>query len=190
MVTAAELLALAAFHEGKFAQAFPSFGAERTGAPVTAFCRVDEKSIRLREPILAPDVVVIQDPTLLHAVDVFQGLASDGFVLINSHRQLGELGLDAWARGRLPGRTVTIGATEIAREHLGRPLPSAAMLGALAGLTGLVGLPAIERALGERFTPELATRNLAAVTAAHRAVCGSVRPANGRPTLTTEAPSC
>ena len=84
VVTAAEMLSIAGFSEGKHAQAFPSFGSERTGAPVVSFCRLDDKEIRRREPILEPDCLIIQDPTLFHALDVFQGLKPDGYVLINS----------------------------------------------------------------------------------------------------------
>ena len=79
---------------GLQAQAFPSFGSERMGAPVTAFCRIDETPIRRREPIAEPDAVVVQDPTLLHHVDVFGGLGAEGYVLINSSRSIRELGLD------------------------------------------------------------------------------------------------
>ena len=93
VVTAAEMLSIAAFEQGRHAQAFPSFGSERTGAPVVAFCRIDDREIRLREPVLAPDVLIVQDPTLLHQVDVFQGLQPDGYVLINSKRSFDELGL-------------------------------------------------------------------------------------------------
>ena len=78
VVTAAEMMSIAAFQKGHHAQAFPSFGSERTGAPVVAYCRVDDKEIRLREPILEPDAVIIQDPTLLFSVDVFQGLKKTG----------------------------------------------------------------------------------------------------------------
>ena len=74
VVTAAEMLSIAAFEEGRHAQAFPSFGSERMGAPVVAFCRIADKEIRLREPIMEPDALIIQDPTLLHQVDVFAGL--------------------------------------------------------------------------------------------------------------------
>jgi pyruvate ferredoxin oxidoreductase gamma subunit len=81
VVTAAELLSIAAFEQGRHAQAFPSFGSERTGAPVVAFCRIDDHEIRLREPVLNPDVLIVQDPTLLHQVDVFQGLPGNGYVL-------------------------------------------------------------------------------------------------------------
>src|SRR6187551_184869 len=93
VVTAAELLSVAAFLEGRYAQAFPSFGSERTGAPVMAFCRIDDKPIRLREPVLEPDALIVQDCTLLHQVDLFAGLKPGGFVLLNSSRTIAELGL-------------------------------------------------------------------------------------------------
>ena len=85
VVTAAEMLSVAAFLEGKHAQAFPSFGSERTGAPVVSFCRIDDKEIRLREPIMEPDVLIVQDPTLFKVVDVFQGIKRDGYLLVNSN---------------------------------------------------------------------------------------------------------
>lgn len=93
VVTAAEMLSIAAFEEGRHAQAFPSFGSERTGAPVVAFCRIADKEIRLREPIMEPDALIIQDPTLLHQVDLFSGLSPTGFILINSTRSFDELGI-------------------------------------------------------------------------------------------------
>ena len=97
VVTAAELLASAAFSEGRYAQAFPSFGSERMGAPVMSFCRIDDKPIRTREPVTEPDALVIQDPTLLHQADVFAGLTPDGYVLINATRGFTELGLADFA---------------------------------------------------------------------------------------------
>jgi pyruvate ferredoxin oxidoreductase gamma subunit len=93
VVTAAEMLSVAAFEQGRHAQAFPASAPNAPGAPVVAFCRIDDREIRLREPILAPDVLIVQDPTLLHQVDVFQGLKPDGYVLINSRRSFDELGL-------------------------------------------------------------------------------------------------
>ena len=84
VVSAAEMLSHAAFEEGKHAQAVPSFGSERMGAPVVAYVRIDDKEIELREPVLDPNLLIIQDPTLFHAIDVFAGLRSDGLVLINS----------------------------------------------------------------------------------------------------------
>ena len=74
VVTAAEMLSVAAFAEGKFAQAFPSFGSERTGAPVVSFCRIDDQPIRSREPVIKPDALIVQDMTLIHQVDIFAGL--------------------------------------------------------------------------------------------------------------------
>ena len=94
VVTAAELLAVAAFREDRHAQAFPSFGSERTGAPVVSFCRIDDKPIRTHEPVTEPDALIIQDPTLLHQADLSAGLGPNGYMLINSARGFPELGLD------------------------------------------------------------------------------------------------
>ena len=140
VVTAAEMVSIAAFEQGRHAQAFPSFGSERTGAPVVAFCRIDDHEIRLREPILAPDVLIVQDATLLHQVDVFQGLKPDGYVLINSKRSFDELGLAEIAQRFRRERLLTVPATEIALKHLGRPLPNAVLLGGFAALSGLITL--------------------------------------------------
>ena len=167
VVTAAEMLSVAAFEQGRHAQAFPSFGSERTGAPVIAFCRMDDQPIRLREPILAPDVLIVQDPTLLHQVDVFQGLQPDGFVLINSQRSFHDLGLaDIEARFRRE-RLTTLPASDIARKHLGRPLPNAVLLGGFAALSGLITLDAVAHAIRSRFTGKVAEGNVAAATEAY-----------------------
>ena len=141
VVTAAELLAIAAFEQGRHAQAFPSFGSERTGAPVVAFCRLDTRPIRLREPVGQPDAVIIQDPTLLHMVDVFAGLPRNGYILVNTSRDLEALGLADFVRERQPGRIATVPATELALKHIGRPVPNAALLGAFAAL--VVGLAVV-----------------------------------------------
>jgi len=159
VVTAAELLSVAAFEEGRHAQAFPSFGSERTGAPVVAFCRIDDRRIRVREPIMAPDALIIQDPTLLHQVDVFAGLVDGGDVLVNTSRRPEELGL--------PGHVLTVPATELAREHLGRPLPNAALLGGFCAIAGLVSLESLAAAIRARFPARVAEGNIAAARAAH-----------------------
>jgi pyruvate ferredoxin oxidoreductase gamma subunit len=166
VVTAAELLAVAAFQQGRHAQAFPSFGSERMGAPVVAFCRIDEREIRLREPILAPDVLIVQDPTLLHQVDVFQGLKPDGYVLINSRRSFDELGLADIARRFRHERLITVPATEIALRHLGRPLPNAVLLGGFAALSGLITLAAVSHAIEDKFSGKVAQANVAAAAEA------------------------
>jgi len=163
VVTAAEMLSIAAFREGRHAQAFPSFGSERTGAPVVAFCRIDTREIRLREPVLQPAALIIQDPTLLHQVDVFSGLQPGGFILINTARSFAQLGL-----GELEGRfrACAVPASEIALRHLGRPLPNAALLGAFAGLTRALRLESVIAAIGEKFSGKVARGNSAAATEA------------------------
>jgi pyruvate ferredoxin oxidoreductase gamma subunit len=179
VVTAAELLSVAAFEEGRHAQAFPTFGSERTGAPVVAFCRIDERPIRLREPIMEPDAVVIQDATLLHQVDLFAGLGVDGYVLVNTSRSFEELGLGEFVERFHPERLLTIPATELARIHLGKPLPNAALLGGLAALTGVVGLEAVASAIRNRFPGPVGAANVAAAEAAHAAVAAPREEAVG-----------
>jgi pyruvate ferredoxin oxidoreductase gamma subunit len=169
-VTAAELLSVAAFDEGRHAQAFPTFGSERTGAPVTSFCRIDDRPIRLREPISRPDALIVLDPTLLHQVDLFAGLPSDGYLLVNTSRTLAELGL-AELVGTLDVRRVaTVPATELAREHLGRPLPNAALLGGFAALTGQISLEAVSDAIRSRFAGTVGEGNVKAAEAAYQHV--------------------
>jgi pyruvate ferredoxin oxidoreductase gamma subunit len=168
VVTAAELLSVAAFAEGRHAQAFPSFGSERTGAPVVAFCRIADREIRVREPVVIPDALVIQDSTLLHQVDVFAGLKPDGYVLINSPLTIGQLGLEALDDGSR--RILSIPATEIAREHIGRPVTNLVMLGGLAAFTGIVHLPAMLEAMRSHFPGSLGEKNSAAATAAYELV--------------------
>ncbi len=166
VVTAAEMLSIAAFLEGRHAQAIPSFGSERTGAPVVAFCRIDDKEIRLREPVLEPDALIIQDPTLLHQVDVFGGLPRDGYVLINTSRTFEALGVGEFARSLRAERLCTVPATEIALEHLGRPLPNAALLGGFAAVSGRISLDSVVAAIRDKFKGEVAEGNVAAARAA------------------------
>ena len=168
VVTAAETLSIAAFEQGRHAQAFPSFGSERTGAPVVAFCRIDDRPIRLREPVVAPDAVIVQDPTLLQQVDVFQGLAPSGFVLVNSRRDLHSLGIDELLDRFDPARLATVPATEIALRHLNRPLPGVALLGAFAALSGWISLDAVHQAIGDKFKGPVAQANRAAAEEAFR----------------------
>jgi pyruvate ferredoxin oxidoreductase gamma subunit len=171
VVTAAELLAVAAFDDGRFSQAFPTFGSERTGAPVVSFCRIDEKEIRTRAPIAEPDALIIQDPTLLGQPGLFSGLRSDGYLVINTSKSIAELGLGRLAL-RLPaGHVLAIGATELAIQHLGRPLPNAVMLGGFAAATGVVSLSAVVSAIEERFSGSARAGNVAAAREAYRIAC-------------------
>jgi pyruvate ferredoxin oxidoreductase gamma subunit len=170
VVTAAEMLSMAAFDEGRFSQAFPSFGSERTGAPVVSFCRIDDRPIRSREPVIEPDALVIQDATLIHQVDLFAGLSREGYVLINTSKSFDELGLGDFLSTFHRERLLTCPATELALEHLGRPLPNAVLLGGFAALTAQVTLDSIAAAINERFKGATAERNVAAATAAYQLV--------------------
>jgi pyruvate ferredoxin oxidoreductase gamma subunit len=170
VVTGAEMMSIAAFLGGRHAQAFPSFGSERTGAPVVAFCRMDDKEIRLREPIMQPDAIIIQDPTLLHQVDVLSGLKPDGYILINTTRTFAELGLGEFARGFRPERLLTVPATELAMKYVGRPVPNVPLLGAFAALGGLISLDAVQRAIEQKFSGAVAKGNKEAAREAYEVV--------------------
>ncbi|MBL8527869.1 MAG: 2-oxoacid:acceptor oxidoreductase family protein [Burkholderiales bacterium] len=165
-VTGAEMLSIAAFLEGKHAQAFPSFGSERTGAPVVAFCRISDHEIRLREPIMEPDGLIIQDPTLLHQVDVFSGIVRDGYVLINTKKSFDDLGLGDYFKGWHHSHLCTVPATEIAMKHLGRPLPNAILLAGFAAISDAVSLESVHAAIRQKFSGKVAEGNVAAASAA------------------------
>src|SRR5690348_5964602 len=128
VVSGAEMLSVAAFLEGKYAQAFPTFGSERMGAPVVSFCRIDDHAIRVREPVAEPDAIVVQDPTLLRAVPVLDGCRPGGYALVNSARRPDELALSNGSTHLASVRWICLPATEIARRHLGRPLPNVPLL--------------------------------------------------------------
>lgn len=135
--TAALLLAQAALRDGKFAQAFPEFGPERRGAPIQAFNRIASHAIRVHSGVRQPDIIIVLDETLLDTVPVTSGLATDGIVFVNSP----ESPLVIRERLRLAGqRVATVDASRIARDHIGRPIPSAPMLGAFAAVTELISL--------------------------------------------------
>lgn len=157
VVTSAELLATAAFNDGKFSQAFPFFGFERRGAPIVSFVRIDKCPIRLRSHIYNPDYVIVQDPTLIDVVDVTSGLRPDGMVIANTEKEAENLGLNAEIRIR------TINATKIAMEVLGRPIMNTALIGAFAGATGEVSVESIKNAVKSRFPGDIGEKNAEAV---------------------------
>ena len=167
VVAAAEILSTAAFDEGRFAQAFPSFGSERMGAPVVSYCRIDDVVIRAHEPISEPDAVIVQDVTLVHQVDLFAGAVPEAYVLVNTSQTLAELGLDESLARFRPDRTATCPATALALVYVGRPLPNAALLGGFAALTGQVTLEALERAILNRFPGDAGEANVEAARAAY-----------------------
>ena len=163
-VTAAELIAIAAFEDKKFSQAFPAFGVERRGAPVMAFARIAYRPIRIRSQVYEPDYVVVQDVTLLDVVNVVSGLKPDGKIIINTDRPKENLKLSTKAE------VVTIDATRIAMDILGRPIVNTTMLGAFCGATKEVGLDSLNKAISERFKGELGRKNLLAIKTAYERV--------------------
>ncbi len=177
VVTAAEMLSIAAFQEGRHAQAFPSFGSERTGAPVVAFCRIADKEIRLREPIMEPDAIIIQDPTLLHQVDVFAGLKKDGYILINTTKTFEQLGLGDFVRDWHPERLCTVSATELSIKHVGRPVPNVPLLGGFAAVSSIIKLESVAMAIRDKFSGKVAEGNIAAATEAYNIVVAEMKEA-------------
>ena len=130
------------------------------GAPVMAFCRIDDKEIRLREPVLTPDALIIQDPTLLHQVDLFNGVPKRGYILVNSTKSFDELGLGGFARGVQQYRLGTVAATELAMKHVGRAVPNVPLLGAFAAITAAITLPSLVAAIREKFPAAIAEKNV------------------------------
>ena len=146
-VTSAELVAEAAINEGKYAQAFPSFGPERRGAPVRAFIRVDDGPIQLRNEIDEPDVVLVLDPTLIRVVNVTEGLKKDGIIILNTSKSVAEIKKEYG----ITAKVATVNATRIATEYLGRPIANTTMLGALIKVTGVIAIESLKEAFVHRF---------------------------------------
>jgi len=162
-VTSAELVAQAAINEGKYAQAFPAFGAERRGAPVIAFVRINSNEpIRVRAEIAEPDVVVVLDPGLLRIVNVTSGLKANGMVVVNTKKQPEQIRQEFSINWSL----ATVDATTIARELLGVPIVNTSMVGALLRVTGVVKLESLFEPLRQRFG-RLAERNINAMKKAY-----------------------
>lgn len=167
VVSAAEMLSIAAFEEGKHSQAVPSFGSERMGAPVVAYVRIDDKEIELREPVLDPNLLIVQDPTLFAAIDVFAGLGDDGYVLINTTKTLPELGIEEATKKLSPGRVATVPATELAMKHLKRPTPNTVLLGAFTAMSDTVQIESVCAAIMKKFPGKIGEMNVEAARAAH-----------------------
>jgi len=164
VVTAAELIAIAAFKSSKQAQAFPSFGVERTGAPVESFARIDDQPIIVREQIYQPDILIIQDSTLLDIMDVTKGCSKKTLVVINTAKNKSELKIN------LPKNNIhTIDATKIALAIIGKNVVNTVILGSFAKATGLISLESLKQAITEKFSghDELIAKNLKAVEQAY-----------------------
>ncbi|OGF26434.1 pyruvate ferredoxin oxidoreductase [Candidatus Falkowbacteria bacterium RIFOXYB2_FULL_34_18] len=165
VVTAAELIAIAAFNDGWQAQAFPSFGVERTGAPIEAFARIDKNSIRTREHVYEPNVLIIQDATLLSSIDVARGCDKKTIVIINSTLPKEKIKI------KLPQKNIfVIDATKIALEEIGKNIVNTVILGAFAKATGLVTLKSLEKAIEQKFgekNKSLVEKNINAIRKAY-----------------------
>ncbi|MDD1736161.1 MAG: pyruvate ferredoxin oxidoreductase subunit gamma [Methanothrix sp.] len=163
-VTAAEIIAVAAFEDKRFSQAFPAFGVERRGAPVMAFARIADKTIRIRSQIYEPDYVIVQDVSLLDVVDVAGGLKATGKIIINTDRPKEALKLNTKAE------VITLDATKIAMDILKRPIVNTTMLGAFCGASKEVSLESLNKAISERFKGDLGKKNLLAIKTAYERV--------------------
>lgn len=170
-VTASRLLAEAAVREGKNVQAFPEFGAERTGAPVRSFTRISIAPITIHCAITTPDCVVVLDPTLLDAVDISEGLKPDSAVVINTSHSARELRDKIGLNG---GRFFTVDATTISVEKLGRNIPNMPMVAAMVKATGIIKLENLIETFKEnyakKFTPEIIKGNIEAIERAYKEV--------------------
>ena len=162
-VTSAELLALTAINEGKYAQAFPSFGPERRGAPVVAFCRIDDEPIRLRTNIYEPNLVLVLDPSILRLVDVTSGLKDDGILITNTRYSGDEIKKELGIKHAL----ATVNATQIALEELGLPITNTTMLGALLKAKEVVPHQQLIEPLNKRFG-RIAQKNIKAFERAYK----------------------
>ncbi len=158
-VTSAELVALAAIEQGRFAQSMPSFGPERRGAPVQAYLRVADEKIRVRAEVNHPNIVVVLDDSLIDILDVTQGLKDKGLVVLNTKRGEKEVREVMKYKGRL----ACIDALTIALETLKVPITNTTMIGALLKASGVIPLDALVPQIERRFNPKLAERNVAAL---------------------------
>jgi len=152
-VTAATLLAVAAFNDGKLTQAFPKFGVERRGAPVQAFTRISDSFIRRKSAIYKPDILVVLDSTLFDVVDVTGGLRDGGMVIINTEKSPESFGIEN-------AKVYTVDATSLAFEILKRDIVNTAMLGAFSAFTGEVKTESISEAINEHFSGGIAEKNV------------------------------
>ncbi len=163
-VTASQVTAEAAIIEGKYAQAFPEFGAERRGAPVKAYTRIDEKPIYIRSPIVEPDIVVILDPSLLVSEPVLEGLKKNGWIIINSKKPVDEI---KKTLERSDVRIAKVDADTIALQILKVPIVNTAMLGVLVKATRIVSLDSIIDAVSRRFSERIAKLNIEVIKKAY-----------------------
>ncbi|MFH1402842.1 MAG: pyruvate ferredoxin oxidoreductase subunit gamma [Candidatus Altiarchaeota archaeon] len=151
-VTAAMILSVAAFHDGKYTQAFPKFGVERRGAPVQAFTRISDEFVRRKSQVYTPDYLVVLDSTLFGAENITDGFKEDGMIIVNTNMSAGDLGLKGL-------NVKTLDVSKLAMEVLGRDIVNTAMLGAFAGFTGEVSLEGLLKGVEGQFSGAIAEKN-------------------------------
>jgi pyruvate ferredoxin oxidoreductase gamma subunit len=156
-------MAQTAIARGKYAQAFPSFGPERRGAPVTSFLRISDAPIRVREKVYEPDVVVVLDPTVMRVTKVDAGLKPEGYLLINTHRTPEQIREEF----RFTQKIATLDAMSIAMEILGVPITNTVMLGVFAKVLGEATPEDVKEPFIIRFGDRLAAKNQAAFEKAY-----------------------
>jgi 2-oxoacid:acceptor oxidoreductase gamma subunit (pyruvate/2-ketoisovalerate family) len=164
IVTVSRLLGYAALLDDKYVQAFPEFGPERRGAPVTGYTRISDEPISIHSHIYSPNIVVIVDPTLLGTVDVTGGLVKDGTVVANTERRPEELKQSLKTD---KAKVYTVNAVRIALDVLGRPIYNTAMLGALVKAAPLVKLDSLNKVVLERFPGAVGEKNVAIIKRAY-----------------------
>jgi 2-oxoacid:acceptor oxidoreductase gamma subunit (pyruvate/2-ketoisovalerate family) len=172
-VTAVQILAKAAFLEGHYTQAFPKFGIERRGAPVSAFCRINDGPIHTRASIEHPDYAIVGDMMAVQPAALFVPMKANARIIFNTTKSADDLGRYAERWGRKDVRLFTLNATEISRRVYGEtsiPMTSVAMLGAFCAASHLVGTDSVARALDEFFAPGVIQKNIEAVRAAYEAM--------------------
>ncbi len=164
----AQLLAIAAFKDGKYSQAFPFLGGggDRKGKPIQAFCRLDDKPIRLRSRVHHPDYVIVQDVTILGEVDVVSGIKEKGIIVVNTEKALSRINVESDAK------VLVVPASRIAQEILGRPIGNTALLGAFAAATGELTVEAVSEAVKERLGGRLGEKNALVVQRSYQTVKG------------------
>jgi 2-oxoacid:acceptor oxidoreductase gamma subunit (pyruvate/2-ketoisovalerate family) len=163
-VTAAELLAHAAFVEGKWVQAFPYFGAERRGAPVKAFARISDKPILVHSQVYNPDYVIVLDPVLYKVVDVTEGLKKDGIVIMNTTKKPEETGLKGWRIAVVDATGIALGLNLLVA---GLPVINTSILGAFAKATGEVKLTSVLEVINETWSGSAGEKNAKAAELAY-----------------------
>ena len=164
-VTAAKVFADACLSGGRYVQAFPEYGPERAGAPLKAYNRIGDKELRMHCPVTKPAIVVVVDATLLDAIDITDGAPDDASFIINTAKEPGEI--RAKIKAKASQKVITVDASKIAVETIGRPMPNAPMIGTVTKVSGIITLESaledVKKSFGKKFSQKIIDGNLEAV---------------------------